>query len=126
MQSRSIVYGTVCGTLPSALRTRYVLDGWYTEPQGGERVAADQLFTALSDGTWYAHWLPDPLWLAGDTDGNSSVDLRDVVRMQRFLAGGWNVTVDEHADVNADGLYDLRDVMLLRRFLAGGWNVELI
>lgn len=126
VQSRSFVYGTVCGTLPSALRTRYVLDGWYTEPQGGERVADDQLFTALSDGTWYAHWLPDPLWLAGDADGNSSVDLRDVVRVQRFLAGGWNVTVDEHADVNADGLYDLRDVMLLRRFLAGGWNVELI
>ncbi len=122
---RPIRYGTVCGVLPGAQRSRCIFDGWYTE--NGERVTPDTVYSALSDQTWYAHWLPDPDWLAGDADRSSGVDVRDVILIQRFLAGGWNVTVDfDHADVNADGKLDLRDVMLLRRFLAGGWNVELV
>ena len=63
---------------------------------------------------------------AGDVDSDGEVDLGDVVLLTRYLAGGWNVTVDETvADVNKDGTLDLKDVVLIRRFLAGGWNVEL-
>lgn len=127
-QTRSIRYGAVCGTLPTAQRNRFVLKGWYTEPNGcGERIEANTVYSAASDQTWYAYWINDPHWLAGDADGSSSVNLQDVVLLQRYLAGGWGAQVDfDHADVNADGSLDLRDVMLLRRFLAGGWNVELV
>lgn len=127
-ESRMIRYGSVCGTLPTAQRSRYTLEGWYTEPNGcGERIEPNALYTASSDQTWYAHWIKDVHWLAGDADQNNGVDLQDVVLIQRCLAGGWNVQVEfDHADVNADGRLDLRDVMLLRRFLAGGWNVELV
>ena len=126
--SRPIRFGTVCGALPAAQRTRYVLDGWYTEPDGGgEPVTADTVYDETSDRTWYAHWLPDPDWIAGDANQDRSVDVRDVIALQRFLAGGWNVTVEfDHADVDADGKVNLRDVMLLRRYLAGGWDVALI
>ncbi|MBQ7542080.1 MAG: DUF4091 domain-containing protein [Clostridia bacterium] len=65
--------------------------------------------------------------LAGDADGDGEVSLGDVVSLTRFLAGGWNVTVDEGAaDVDGDGLLSLKDVVLLRRYIAGGWGVELI
>ena len=126
-ESRTIRYGSTCGTLPTASRNRYTLDGWYTEPEGGERITSGTVYTAASDQTWYAHWIKDPNWIAGDADQSDGVDLQDVVLIRRYLVGGWGVQVEfDHADVNADGKLDLRDVMLLRRYLAGGWGVELI
>ncbi len=63
----------------------------------------------------------------GDVDRDGEVDLGDVVLITRWLAGGWNVTLEETiADVNDDGIVDLKDVVLIRRFLAGGWNVALV
>jgi hypothetical protein len=60
-------------------------------------------------------------------DSDGEVDLGDVVLLTRYLAGGWNVTVDETvADVNKDGKIDLKDVILIRRYLAGGWGIKLL
>ena len=127
-ESRSIRYGSVSGSLPSASRNRYTLAGWYTEPNGtGDRILPDTPFTETSDRTWYAYWVPDLQWRAGDADQNENVDLRDVVLIQRYLVGGWGAQIEfDHADVNADGRVDLRDLMLLRRYLAGGWDVVLL
>ena len=62
---------------------------------------------------------------AGDANKDGAVSLQDVAVMTRYLAGGWNVTVnEENADVNGDKKVDLKDVVLLRRYLAG-WNVTL-
>lgn len=62
----------------------------------------------------------------GDVDCDGEVDLVDAAVLSRYLAGGWNVTVDETvADVNKDGIVNLKDVVLIRRYLAGGWDVEL-
>lgn len=64
--------------------------------------------------------------IPGDANEDRSVDLKDAAVITRWLAGGWNVTINEgNADVNADGVADLKDAVLIRRFLAGGWNVEL-
>lgn len=80
--------------------------------------------------TSYAGEMPtiplNPPRVAGDTNEDRTVDLRDVVVIARHLAGGWNVTINaKNADVNADNTVDLKDVVLLRRYLAGGWNVKL-
>ena len=65
--------------------------------------------------------------LPGDADGSGTVDLRDVVQIERYLAGGWDAQIDRaSADVNDDGSIDLRDAVLLRRYLAGGWDVVLL
>ena len=62
----------------------------------------------------------------GDSNGDGVLDLKDVVLMRRFLAGGWDVTVEtDNMDVNGDGTVSLKDSTLLSRFLAGGWNVTL-
>ena len=64
--------------------------------------------------------------LSGDVNTDGTVDLKDVVILQRHLAGGWNVTIHEtNADVNKDGKINVRDIVLLSRYLAGGWNVAL-
>ena len=63
---------------------------------------------------------------AGDVNNDGEIDLKDVVLIRRFIAGGWNVELDtETADVNNDNEVDLKDVVLIRRYIAGGWNVEL-
>lgn len=62
----------------------------------------------------------------GDADEDGKVTLQDVVVITRWLAGGWNVTInDTNSDVNGDGEINLKDAVLIRRFLAGGWNVVL-
>ena len=59
-------------------------------------------------------------------NGDGVLDLKDVVLLRRFLAGGWNVTVDtDNMDVDGDGAISLKDCTLLSRYLAGGWNVTL-
>lgn len=64
--------------------------------------------------------------IPGDADGDGAVDLKDIVQIARYLAGGWNAVIDlMNADVNCDGEVNLKDVVLLRRYLAGGWDIEL-
>ena len=126
-ESRAFTYGEPCGELPDAQRDRYILDGWFTEREGGVRITPQTVFTATSGQIWYAHWLQDTRRLPGDADNDYEITLFDVILIQRYLVGGWNAQIDsENADVNADGKVTLMDVMLLRRFLAGGWNVELV
>lgn len=62
----------------------------------------------------------------GDADGDGAVDLKDIVQIARYLAGGWDAVIDLlNADVNGDGIVNLKDIVILRRFLAGGWDVTL-
>lgn len=43
------------GSLPSAYRTGYLFDGWYTAKTGGVQVDAD--YVVSSDVTFWAHWI---------------------------------------------------------------------
>ncbi len=42
--------------LPSAERTYYSFDGWYTDKSGGTKVTSDTAVTSASEHTLYAHW----------------------------------------------------------------------
>ncbi|MBQ7546060.1 MAG: leucine-rich repeat protein [Clostridia bacterium] len=67
-----------------------------------------------------------PARVPGDANGDGVLDLKDVIRIRRFLAGGWNVTLIESAsDVDADRAVTLQDAVLILRSLAGGWDVTL-
>lgn len=62
----------------------------------------------------------------GDANGDNVIDLKDVMVIRRFYAGGWDVTINEKAaDVNHDGTVDLKDALIIRRYYAGGWDIEL-
>ena len=80
----------------------------------GEDVEFEVVYDAESDSS------------AGDVNNDGEIDLKDVVLIRRFIAGGWDVELDtETADVNNDDEVDLKDVVLIRRYIAGGWDVEL-
>lgn len=54
----------------------------------------------------------------GDVNDDGVVDVADVIVLRRYLAGGYEVTIDEFAaDMNSDGYITIADVVLLRRFL---------
>ena len=120
-------YGEQLGALPTVRKSRYIMDGWYTQPVGGERITEYSTFTGSSDQTWYPHWTVDTDWIAGDADQDGGVDLHDLLVIERYVAGGWEYEAPEfdHADVNWDETVNMRDIVLLRRYLAG-WNVQLV
>lgn len=51
-----VAYGEAWGILPEAQREGYRLEGWYTAPEGGERITADSTVAITRDVTLYAHW----------------------------------------------------------------------
>ena len=65
-------------------------------------------------------------YIPGDVNGDGQVSSTDTAYLRRYIAGGYNVTINEDAgDVNADRLLTAVDVALIRRFIAGGYGVVL-
>ena len=67
------------------------------------------------------------LFQHGDSNGDGTVNLKDVTQLRRMLSAG-DVDLsqaDGNPDANGDGVVNLKDVTLLQRYLAGGWDVEL-
>lgn len=66
-------------------------------------------------------------YMPGDLNGDTGVDVADVIMLRRHLAGGYMQTINTYAiDVNADEDITISDLILLRRYLAGGYDVELL
>ncbi|MGN0295388.1 MAG: InlB B-repeat-containing protein [Lachnospiraceae bacterium] len=62
----------------------------------------------------------------GDVNGDSKVNISDVILTRRYIVGGYDLSIiDLAADVNDDGKIDSRDVILLRRYIQGGYGVVL-
>ncbi|MBQ3468528.1 MAG: InlB B-repeat-containing protein [Bacilli bacterium] len=54
--TRSVPGGTAIGTLPTATRTNYIFDGWYTDPDDGEGTEITDHTIVTGNDTYYAHW----------------------------------------------------------------------
>ena len=54
--SKTVTYKSSYGTLPVPIKENYSFDGWYTEPDGGQKVTAESKVGITSDTTLYAHW----------------------------------------------------------------------
>ena len=51
------LYGEPYGDLPKPTRKGYTFDGWYTKPEGGNRIwKATEILAQTTDHTIYAHW----------------------------------------------------------------------
>ena len=70
--SRTVQYGGQYGTLPTATRTGYTFQGWYTAKDGGSQVSASTTMGA-ADTTVYAHWTIRSYTVAFDANGGSAV-----------------------------------------------------
>lgn len=61
----------------------------------------------------------------GDVNGDGTVNLKDAVMIRRYIAGNWDIDINEAvADVNGDGTVNLKDVVMIRRYIAGNWDVS--
>ncbi len=59
----------------------------------------------------------------GDVSENGSITILDVLRLSRYIVGGWGVTIDESlGDCNNSGSVTAVDVFRLKRFIVGGWG----
>lgn len=54
--SKSVVYDSEYGTLPTASKTGYTFLGWYSDPTGGSQVTDTTKVKIASDQTLYAHY----------------------------------------------------------------------
>ena len=58
--------------------------------------------------------------LIGDVNDDGIVNVVDVITLRRYIAGGYNVVIDEvAADINSDGYITVLDIVLLRSLLVG-------
>ncbi len=82
-----------------------------------------------TDGVTYLVTAPDisiKNVVLGDVNGDGAVSLLDVTRLRKYIAGGWDVSVDfDAADVTGDGNVTQLDVTRLRKYIAGGWGAVL-
>lgn len=60
--TKEVLYGEEYGVLPPYLttETENLFKGWYTDPEGGERVYPDTLVPHKKNHTLWAHWDPSP------------------------------------------------------------------
>ena len=116
--------GCEIGEMYDAQSETDVFLGWYTSPEGGERLTEDSVIT--EDITAYAHWSksaqpgPRPL---GDLDGDGKIKSGDARNALRFAAR--LDPLDEYtfrlADVNRDGKVNSADA---RRILRAAARLE--
>lgn len=66
-------------------------------------------------------------YIPGDVDGDTKINTTDVIKVRRYVAGGYDLTINEKAaNVNGDTKINMTDVILMRRYIAGGYGVNLI
>lgn len=54
--TKEVTYNSPYGTLPTPNRAGYDFDGWFTEKDGGTKIEASTVVTAVEAHTLYAHW----------------------------------------------------------------------
>ncbi|MGN1085351.1 MAG: InlB B-repeat-containing protein, partial [Lachnospiraceae bacterium] len=54
--SKTVAYGSAFGTLPTATRSGYAFEGWYTEKEGGKKVTSSSIVDVADNIKLYAHW----------------------------------------------------------------------
>lgn len=82
-----VVKNSVLGYLPSASKNGMLFAGWFTAPEGGERVTED--FAVTANTTLYAQWAPDSSangWFLSDGQWHYYTD--GLVRPGLMMEGG--------------------------------------
>ena len=58
--SKTVVYSSTYGSLPTPTRDYYTFDGWYTAKDGGDKITESSVFNSAENITLYAHWTKNP------------------------------------------------------------------
>lgn len=85
--NKTVTYNNSYGDLPSATRTGYTFDGWYTESSGGRNVNQNTTYTDINDTTLYAHWNKNSYTVTFDANGGSCSTGRITVKYDDSYGG---------------------------------------
>ena len=69
VESISVTYGSVYGSLPAPIRAGYTFDSWWTAASGGTRITEASKVTLTADATLYAHWSAESYSVTFDAKG---------------------------------------------------------
>ena len=81
--TKEVTYNSPYGTLPTPNRAGYDFDGWFTEKDGGTKIEASTVVTAVEAHTLYAHWTAHEHCICGgsistgDHTGHTSVSYQN-------------------------------------------------
>jgi len=79
-ETATVYYGYGYRSLPTPQRPGYAFDGWFTEPDGGERVTYETVVTKAEDETLYARWTETPYTVSFDPRGGTVTPASKEVR----------------------------------------------
>ena len=71
--SKSVLFGRAVGSLPSAQRTGYTLNGWFNEATSGTLITRSTTVSTPSNVTLFAQWTPINYSITFNTGGGSLV-----------------------------------------------------
>ncbi|MBQ3006736.1 MAG: leucine-rich repeat protein [Clostridia bacterium] len=54
--SKDVTYASTYGILPTAIRSGYIFNGWYTAKTGGTKVTSSSTVSITANQTFYAQW----------------------------------------------------------------------
>ena len=69
--SKTVYHSDAYGTLPTATRSGYTFNGWFTSSSGGTRITESTTVTVTSNQTLYAQWTKIVYTLSYDANGGS-------------------------------------------------------
>ena len=70
--SINVTYGGTYGTLPTATRSGYTFNGWYTTKSGGNKIETSTIFNKTDDQTLYASWTENVATLSYNANGHGT------------------------------------------------------
>lgn len=74
--NKQVTYMGVYGSLPTAERTGYTFDGWWTEKEEGSRITASSTMNVAGKQTLYAHWKPNVYEITMDANGGKDLEIK--------------------------------------------------
>ena len=129
--SKTVTYGSKYGTMPTATRTGYTLDGWYTTKTGGTKITASSIVKITADTILYAHWKASVYTVTLDANGGTcSVTTKKVTygktygtmpkpTREGYVFEGWFTAKTGGKEVKADTVcYALSNYTLYARWKA--------
>ena len=117
--TKEVTYNSPYGTLPTPNRAGYDFDGWFTEKDGGTKIEASTVVTAVEPHTLYAHWTAHEHCIcggsisAGDHTGHTPVsyqswngkDAISYTNKTAYVYLSQNVTFNSNLVVDGTTLY---------------------
>ena len=74
--TKTVTYGSTYGSLPTAYKTGYTFNGWFTA--GSSKITSDTTVTIRSSQTLYAHWTANTYKISFNGNNASSGSMADM------------------------------------------------